>query len=174
MSAGLGSGGRRLLLTACLPVYTGSGKTVNFSHRGDKWKNQNAREWQPGKQPQNNFLKQSKRLWVRGRTILGSQAQQRGPHELSCPSKKDTVSPTVRACFTRILSVHAKSLSHVRLSATLWTIARQAPLPMGFSRQEYWRGLPCPPPGDLSDPGIKPRLFTSPALAGRFFTTSTT
>ena len=72
------------------------------------------------------------------------------------------------------MSLHAKSLSHVRLSATLWTIARQAPLPMGFSRQEYWRGLPCPPPGDLSDPGIKPRLFTSPALAGRFFTTSTT
>lgn len=44
VSAGLGSGGRRLLLTACLPVYTGSGKTVNFSHGGDKWKNQNARE----------------------------------------------------------------------------------------------------------------------------------
>ena len=86
-SAGLGSGGRRLLLTACLPVYTGSGKPVNFSHGGDKWKNQNAREWQPGKQPQNNFLKQSRRLWVRGRTLLGSQAQQRGQHVLSCPSK---------------------------------------------------------------------------------------
>ena len=96
------------------------------------------------KQPQNNFLKQSKRLWVRGRTILASQAQQRGPHELSYPSKKDTVSPTVWACFTRILSVHAKSLSHVRLFATLWTIARQAPLPMEFSRQEYWSGLLFP------------------------------
>ena len=93
VSAGLGSGGRRLLLTACLPVYTGSGKTVNFSHGGDKWKNQNAREWQPGKQPQNNFLKQSRRLWVRGRTILGSQAQQRGQHVLSCPSKKTQWAP---------------------------------------------------------------------------------
>ena len=48
---------------------------------------------------------------------------------------------------------------------TLWTAAQQAPLSMGFSRQEHWRGLPCPPPGDLPDPGIKP---ASPALAGRF------
>ena len=54
-----------------------------------------------------------------------------------------------------------KSLSRVRLFATLWTIARQAPLSMGFSRQEYWNGLPFPPPGDLPHPGIKP---TSPAL----------
>ena len=44
---------------------------------------------------------------------------------------------------------------------TQWTVARQAPLSMGFSRQEYWRGLPFPSPGDLSDPGIKPG---SPAL----------
>ena len=46
--------------------------------------------------------------------------------------------------------------SHVRLFATLWTVARQAPLSMGFSRQEYRSGLPCPPPGDLLDRGIKP------------------
>jgi len=45
---------------------------------------------------------------------------------------------------------------------------------MGFSKQEYWSGLPCPPPGDLPNPGIKPRSLTTPALAGRFFTTSTT
>ena len=45
--------------------------------------------------------------------------------------------------------------SHVRLFATLWTIACQAPLSMGFSRQEYWSELPCPPPGDLLDPGIQ-------------------
>ena len=44
---------------------------------------------------------------------------------------------------------------------------------MGFSRQEYWSGLPCPPPGHLSDPGIKPLCLVSPALAGGFFTTST-
>ena len=50
---------------------------------------------------------------------------------------------------------------HVLLCATLWAAARQAPLSMGLSRQEYWSGLPCPPSGDLPDPGIKPR---SPAL----------
>ena len=47
-------------------------------------------------------------------------------------------------------------LSHARLFVTLWTIAHQAPLSMGFSRQEYLRGLPCSIPGDLPDPGIKP------------------
>ena len=57
-------------------------------------------------------------------------------------------------------------------SATAWTVALQAPLSMGFSRQEYWRGLPGPPPGDLSDPGIEPASLMSPSLAGRFFTIS--
>ena len=46
--------------------------------------------------------------------------------------------------------------SHVQLFVTLWTVSRQAPLTMGLSRQEYWSGLPCPPPGDLLDPGIQP------------------
>ena len=55
-----------------------------------------------------------------------------------------------------------------------WTAACQAPLSMGFSRQEYWSGLPCPPPGYLPDPGIKPASLMSPALAGEFFTTSAT
>ena len=54
--------------------------------------------------------------------------------------------------------------------ATLWTVACQAPLPMGFSRQELWSGLPCPPPGDLPDPGIELTYLMSPALAGSFFT----
>ena len=48
--------------------------------------------------------------------------------------------------------------------STPWTVARQAPLPMGFSRQEYWSGLPCPSPGDLPKPGIKPASPVSPAL----------
>ena len=65
-------------------------------------------------------------------------------------------------------------VSHVQLCVTLWTIARQAPLSMGFSRQEYWSGLPCPPPGDLPNPGIKPESLMSPALVGRFFTTIST
>ena len=59
-----------------------------------------------------------------------------------------------------------------RLSATPWTVAHQAPLTMGFARQEYWSGLPCPSPGDLPDPRIEPSSLTSPAGAGRFFTTS--
>ena len=54
-----------------------------------------------------------------------------------------------------------KSLSRVQLFATLWTVAHQAPLSMGFSRQEYWSGLPFPSPGDLPNPGIEPG---SPAL----------
>ena len=51
--------------------------------------------------------------------------------------------------------------SHIRLFVTLWTVTHQAPLSMGFSRQEYWSGLPCSPPGDLPNPGIKP---ASPTL----------
>ena len=57
---------------------------------------------------------------------------------------------------------------------TPWTVARQAPLSMGFSRQEYWSGLSCPLPGDLTDPGIKPKSLASPTLAGKFFSTSAT
>ena len=59
-------------------------------------------------------------------------------------------------------------------SATSWIIACQAPLSMGFSRQEYWSGLPCPPPGGLTNPGIKSVSLMSAALAGRFFTNSAT
>ena len=64
--------------------------------------------------------------------------------------------------------------SRVQLFATPWTVAHQAPLSVGFPRQEYWKGLPCSPPGDLPNPGIKPESLMSPALASRFFTTSTT
>ena len=59
-------------------------------------------------------------------------------------------------------------ISHVGLFATPWTVACQAPQSMGFLWQEYWSGLPFPPPGDLPDPKIEP---VSPALAGGFFTT---
>ena len=67
-------------------------------------------------------------------------------------------------CFTVLCSV----LSCVQLFVTLWTVAHQAPLLMGFSRQEYWSGLPFPSLGDLPNQGIKP---APPALAGVFFTT---
>ena len=64
--------------------------------------------------------------------------------------------------------------SHVQLFVTPWTVACQAPLSMGFSKQEYWSGLPCPPPGDLPNPGTEPESLMSPALAGGFFTTNAT
>ena len=65
------------------------------------------------------------------------------------------------------MKVKVKSLSHVQLFATPWTVVYQAPPSMGFSRQEYWRGLPFPSPGDLPDPGIEPG---SPALWADTFT----
>ena len=54
--------------------------------------------------------------------------------------------------------------SHVQVLVTLWTVALQAPLSMGFSRQEYWSAFPCPPPGDLRIPGIEPMSHAAPAL----------
>ena len=68
----------------------------------------------------------------------------------------------------------AKSLQLCLTLATLWTSACQAPLSMGLSKQEYWNGLPYPPPGDLPNPGIKLVSLMSPALTDGFFTTSAT
>ena len=65
----------------------------------------------------------------------------------------------------------SRSLSHVQLFATPWTVACQVLLSMEFSRQEYWNGLPFPSPGDLPNPGIKSVSLVSPALADKFFTT---
>ena len=72
------------------------------------------------------------------------------------------------------MCVMLSHFNHVWLFATLWTAACQTPLSMGFSRQEYWSGLPCPPPGYLPDLGIKPTSLLFPALAGRSFTTRAT
>ena len=69
------------------------------------------------------------------------------------------------------LSLMPSHFSRVRLSVIPLTVARQAPLSMGLSRQEYWSGLPFPSPGDLPDPGIEPTSLKSPAMVGRFFTT---
>ena len=70
------------------------------------------------------------------------------------------------------MCVHAKLLQSCLTLGDLMDCS--PPLSMGFSRQEYWSGLPCPPPGDLPNPGIKPESLISPALAAGFFTTSTT
>ena len=67
-----------------------------------------------------------------------------------------------------------QSLSRVQLGVTLWTVAYHTSLSMGFSRQEYWNGLPRPPPGGLPNPGIELASLMSPALTTGFFTTSTT
>ena len=80
-----------------------------------------------------------------------------------------------RAC------AHTQSFSHVWLFAAPWTVAcqlplptEQLPLPWLLCSQEYWSGVSFPTPGDLSNPGIKPTSLASPALSGRFFTTSAT
>ena len=76
--------------------------------------------------------------------------------------------------FTSLKKKYGDHSCHVWLFATPWTVALQAPLSVGFSREEYWSGVPFPSPGDLPNPGTEPASLTSPALAGRFFTTSTT
>ena len=73
----------------------------------------------------------------------------------------------IRSGHSRAVKVKVKPLSHVQLFATPWTVVCQATLSVGFSRQEYWSGLPCPPPGDLPNPGMEPR---SPALQVNAFT----
>ena len=72
------------------------------------------------------------------------------------------------------MGVHAKSLQSCLTLCDPMDCNPPGSSSMGFSRQEYWSGLPCPPPGDLPEPGIKPRSPMFPALAGGFFTTSTT
>ena len=72
-----------------------------------------------------------------------------------------------------ILACSLSHFGHIQLFATLWTVAHQAPLSMGFSRQEYWSELPCPPPGDFPDSQTELTSLVSPALPGTFFTTST-
>ena len=81
--------------------------------------------------------------------------------------EKDTKDNTLCMC----VCVGVCMLSRVGLIATPWTVARQASQSMGFSRQKYQSGLPCPPLRDLPNPGTESMSLASPALAGRFFTT---
>ena len=90
------------------------------------------------------------------------------PFETGCILSVECVcAACMPSCFSRVTKSFPTLL-------TLWTVAHQDPLSLGFSRQEYWSGLPCPPQGDLPDPGMEPESLKSPALAGEFFTTSTT
>ena len=78
------------------------------------------------------------------------------------------------SCWTGCHFWNSSHLEQARLCVTLWTVAQQVFRSMGFSRQEHWSGLLCPPPGDLPDPGMEAASLASPALAGGFFTTCTT
>ena len=96
------------------------------------------------------------------------------PESLVSPASADGFFTTSASQEGPISSTQARShFSRVRLRATLCTVACQAPLAMGFSRQECWSGLPSPPPGDLPYPWIKPCLV-SPAMAGKLLTTAIT
>ena len=77
-------------------------------------------------------------------------------------------------CYDKPACCLLSHFSSIRLFLTPRTVTYQPPLSMGFSRQEYWSGLPCPPPGDLPDSGIAPMSLTSLELAGGLFTTSAT
>ena len=96
-------------------------------------------------------------------------------------------------CFSRLMNKHTNemlkdnnlvvrtrvhacllSFSCIQLFATIWTLAHQASLSVRFSREEYWSGLPCPPPGNLPYPGTESASLISPALTGKFLTTSAT
>ena len=77
--------------------------------------------------------------------------------------RRDFLSPTQLKCTIILL------WSVVSDSGTPWTVAHRAPLSIGFSRQDYWSGLPYPSPGDLPDPASEPACLASPILAGRFF-----
>ena len=114
---------------------------------------------------------------ARGRLGIGDSGERRRAR--ACCIAQGLYSHSGIACMrgesgkerTRVCVCALSHFSRVRLSAAPWTAAPQAPLSMGFFRQEYWSGVPCPPPGDLPDPGMEPASLTSPALASRFFTT---
>ena len=97
------------------------------------------------------------------------------PRTQTRPEMQTEVSPTLLVsdycCSWWVACVRARLLRHVQLFGTLQIIAHQAPLPMEFSRQEYWSGLPCPSPGDLPDPRTEPTSLAPPALPGRLSTT---
>ena len=93
----------------------------------------------------------------------------------SCsPFRRDSSHAEESVKSQRAACVHAQSLPSCPTLCDPMDLARQAPLAMGFSRQEYWSGLPCPPSGDLPEAGIESESLVSPALAGGFFTTSAT
>ena len=102
--------------------------------------------------------------------MMGEGGQRKGNHPSITEGKKRTL-PLNHILPGGSGDLVAKSCPTL---ATPWTIAFQAPLSIGFSRQEYWSGLPFPLPGDRLNPGFEPVSLTSPALTGGFFITSAT
>ena len=100
----------------------------------------------------------------------------RQAHKWSTPqSVLPEVPPEARGwIFSAALKLKMLVIQSYPTFLTPWTVPHQAPLSMGFSRQEYWSGLPCLSPGDLPNRRMKPASLMSPALAGGFFTASTT
>ena len=86
--------------------------------------------------------------------------------------EKHSIARALYASFVSMRACMLSHFSHVQPFMTPWTVAYQAPVSMGFSRQEYWSGFPCLPPGYISNPQIKPMSLMFPQLADRFFTTS--
>ena len=106
-------------------------------------------------------------------TINDKATRQKEPGS-SSGAKHPCLSTTTYLQTTRWEKHKFLSCMHAKSLQSLWTVVHQALLAIGFSMQEYWSRLPCPPPGDLHDWGIKPTSLESPALADRFFTTGAT
>ena len=106
-------------------------------------------------------------MWSETESFSGSKALHCQPVESAPPF---TAPPEFKFNPVR----HTQSLQSCPLYVAPWTVAYRAPLSMGFSRQEYCRGLPCPPPGDLPNAGCEPMSLTSPVFTGRFLTTGAT
>ena len=94
-------------------------------------------------------------------------AHSHGPYPASGATSKQTVECVSSKKGFMCLNAMLNRFSCVWLFARLWTVAQQTPLSMGFSKQEYWSGLPCPSPGDPPNPGTEPESLTCPALASR-------
>ena len=92
---------------------------------------------------------------------------------MACKLSQNCEQSSFTMLYSRLLYCVLSHFTCVWLFATLCTVAHQAPLSMGLSREEHWSGLPCPPPGDLPDPGIEPVSLAFPALESRFFHTNT-